>query len=465
MNNSGSSSKVLVTLDGGVLSTPFPHENLQKLIDRAHSVLLGNWIDGWTRPSPSLFPHQWNWDSGFVALGYLHLNPEQAYQEIRSLFRAQWIDGFLPHIVFNNVHINHFPGPDYWRSDTSGRMPPGIYTSGIGQPPVHASILVKAFELDPDRSRAEHFLRDMYPRLCELHDFYYTNRDPDGEGLVSIIHPWESGLDHSNVWRDILEGLTECSPWAEEMQARYDGMSGGGQQEKTRCPYIASYSYLVERLFTRGYHWKTVLQDHPFVVQNVLFNSVLCRAERDLGKIAEILGENPEIHLERSERAGQAINNKLWNAEIGAYCDWNVVQDEPIPRVSVFSFLPLYAGIVPSEKLDVLCSALTVRCLDDFDSPSLAATCGCESCKCWRGPVWVNVCWYIIQGLRAAGKHEEAEALVDFILNLADQSGFFEYFTPDTGEGMGEANFSWSAALVIDLAAERLQFGAQSPLR
>ena len=454
-----SNLQAVVTQDGGVVSTPFSETRLQPLIDRAYSVLLGNWIDGWTRPSPTLFPHQWNWDSGFIALGYLHLEPEQAYREMRSLFRAQWIDGFLPHIVFNNVHINHFPGPDYWRSDTSGRMPPGVYTSGIGQPPVHASILVHALELDPDRERAEGFLREMYPRLVELHDFYYTFRDPDGEGLVSIIHPWESGLDHSEVWTELLEALDGSSPWAEEMQARYDEMNG--HKREARCSYIASYSYLVERLFTRGYHWKTVLNDHPFVVQNVLFNSVLCRAERDLAKIAEVLGENSEIHRERSERTARAMNEKLWNSQLGAYCDWDVVRGKPVPRLSVFSFIPMYAGIVPSDQLKVLCDALTGHCLDDFDAPNVVAACGCEECKCWRGPVWINVCWYIIQGLREAGEHEEAEKLVDFILNLVDKSGFFEYFAPDTGLGQGENNFSWTAALVIDLAAERLKIQGQ----
>jgi hypothetical protein len=39
-------------------------------------------------------------------------------------------------------------------------------------------------------------------------------------------------------------------------------------------------------------------------------------------------------------------------------------------------------------------------------------------------------------------------------LDLVRRGGFFEYFHPDTGEGLGSASFSWTAALVLDFLAE-----------
>jgi len=41
---------------------------------KAISILANNWTGEFTKPAPHLYPHQWNWDSGFVALGYSHFD-------------------------------------------------------------------------------------------------------------------------------------------------------------------------------------------------------------------------------------------------------------------------------------------------------------------------------------------------------------------------------------------------------
>ena len=206
----------------------------------AQEVLRNNCVEGRTRASLHLYPHQWNWDAGFVARGYLHFDPEQAYREIRLLFEGQWSDGFLPHMIFNEQHLDHFPGPDYWKAERSGRVPDGMHTSGISQPPVHASMLVAAPELDPDKDRAHDFLEEMYPRIRSLHDFFFTHRDPAGEGLVTLVHPWESGIDNAPIWDEPLAVIEESSPWAKDMQARYDALAEEGKRPKRS--YIEKYS-------------------------------------------------------------------------------------------------------------------------------------------------------------------------------------------------------------------------------
>jgi hypothetical protein len=40
---------------------------------------------------------------------------------------------------------------------------------------------------------------------------------------------------------------------------------------------------------------------------------------------------------------------------------------------------------------------------------------------------------------------------------MVNRVGFFEYFSPLTGEGLGPDDFSWTAALVVDLASESSQ--------
>ncbi|GAA3304582.1 hypothetical protein GCM10020295_56070 [Streptomyces cinereospinus] len=90
---------------------------------RAARVLAGNWTGTSTVPSRALYPHQWSWDSGFVAIGLRHLSPLRAQTELETLLAAQWGDGRIPHIVFNpSVPLDaYFPSPDFWRSSTAGR--------------------------------------------------------------------------------------------------------------------------------------------------------------------------------------------------------------------------------------------------------------------------------------------------------------------------------------------------------
>ena len=41
------------------------------LVERATAVLKLNDLGGWTKAAPRLYPHQWSWDSAFVAIGHI----------------------------------------------------------------------------------------------------------------------------------------------------------------------------------------------------------------------------------------------------------------------------------------------------------------------------------------------------------------------------------------------------------
>jgi hypothetical protein len=69
----------------------------------------------------------------------------------------------------------------------------------------------------------------------------------------------------------------------------------------------------------------------------------------------------------------------------------------------------------------------------------------------WRGPVWVNLNWLLARGLRAQGL--DAAGLEATTLELVRSSGMREYFDPLSGESRGADDFSWTAALVLDLLA------------
>jgi glycogen debranching enzyme len=88
----------------------------ERLLRQAVTVLIDNWRGHATVPSRGLYPHQWSWDSAFIALGLQHVFPRRAATELLSLFGGQWQDGRVPHIVFNPAVPDeaYFPGPSFW---------------------------------------------------------------------------------------------------------------------------------------------------------------------------------------------------------------------------------------------------------------------------------------------------------------------------------------------------------------
>ncbi|HEY9378072.1 MAG TPA: hypothetical protein VIQ02_13375, partial [Jiangellaceae bacterium] len=92
-----------------------------------------------TRAAPNLYPHQWSWDSAFVAVGLAHVDASRACTELDTLFTGQWRNGMVPHIVFDPAETGYFPGPNRWACREHSQDPPSApLTSGICQPPVHA---------------------------------------------------------------------------------------------------------------------------------------------------------------------------------------------------------------------------------------------------------------------------------------------------------------------------------------
>jgi hypothetical protein len=65
------------------------------------------------------------------------------------------------------------------------------------QPPLHATATLRLYRCAKDTASVRSFLEYAYPRLRAWYEYLYKERDPAGEGLVYIHHPWESGMDNS----------------------------------------------------------------------------------------------------------------------------------------------------------------------------------------------------------------------------------------------------------------------------
>jgi glycogen debranching enzyme len=429
------------------------------LVAQAKQVLEQNRVGRFTKPAPNLYPHQWSWDSAFIAMGYVHYDQARAEDELRALFAAQWSNGLVPHIVFNPAASGYSPNPEMWRTIGNRRVPAGSLTSGIVQPPVHATAVLHVFEHAQDQQRARAFLAELFPKLCAWHDYLFRERDPERSGLVYIRHPWESGMDNSPLWDAILQRI---QPRPEEIPAykRVDTSVVDAADRPTNVEYDR-YMYLVKLFADRDYDEARIFPDCPYLVQDVLFNSLLCQADRDLASIAGLLGKDGAPFAARAETTAQALNRRCWDASQGIYVDYDLVAGAPIPVAVAAGFAPLFAGVPSAEQAQRMYAYLNSPSFYALGEPGYPLPSydrqgpGFSPNRYWRGPVWLNIDWLIWHGLRRYGFAAYAERLEQAMVELVREHGFFEYFNPQTGQGHGTDQFSWTAALLLDVLLAR----------
>lgn len=433
----------------------FATKGFKDYVGAARQVLRANWTGAYTRPSPSLYPHQWNWDSGFIAMGYAHYDQKRARRELASLFAQQWPNGMLPHIVFNPEALGHyFPEPDFWQA------PDGRPTSGITMPPLHATACRHIYAAAEDGDAAGDFLRFMYPKLMALHRYLHRERDPDGSGLVYIRHPWESGLDNSPAWDEPLKRIQVRK---EKLPAyeRKDLEHGVPADQRPSDKDYDRYVHLVNLFRRLDYREEEIRKECPFLIKDVLFNSILCRADRDLLMISDALKQDGSEVKEWVEATSGAISRSLWCPECNQFESFDLVGGRLIHSATAAGFLPLFGSAASSEQAQNLfetldsiafCALHQGNCFtvpnydmtrEDFDSRNY-----------WRGPVWININWMVSKGLKGYGYVEKADAMKRDMIQLPIRFGFHEYFDSRTGKGYGSDSFSWTAALFLDLVHE-----------
>lgn len=422
------------------------------LLSNALRVLEENRIDGSTKPSPELYPHQWNWDSCFIALGLSRCDVDRAQTELLSLLRGQWSNGMIPQIVFNPEAKGYFPGSDTWQSRRSSLAPPGVETSGITQPPVIATSSLAICRRDPDANRAAAFARRMYGPLLAYHQFLYRERNPDRSGLIAVVHPWESGLDNSPPY---LDAGSRVHLTYKPTYTRLDTTHVSGANRPTDKDYDL-FVWLLEQMRAVDYDWSRYLPTAELLVEDVLFNSILCRANADLAELAELAGEDPSQAMEWRSQTAEAIETKLWDETAGLYFSFDRVAGRRLNQETVACLMPIYGLDMTDER-----AARLVEAVEDPERfwPEPGFPCPTTSLRSpwlnpenyWLGPVWINTNWLLIQGLEHHERSEIAGRLRTATLDLIRAEGFREYFNPFSGEGYGTDGFSWSAALTIDM--------------
>jgi glycogen debranching enzyme len=432
--------------------------NTEKL---AIEVLKMNWREGYTIPSARLYPFQWNWDSGFIALGLAYIDPKQAMEEIRFMYKGQWENGMLPHINFHQHNDKYFPGPLEWGTEQATGKDCTIPVSGITQPAVFGFILEKMHHLLQDKvTDWMAFLEEVVPKIIKQHRHFYTCRDPKKEGLVYIEHNWESGTDNSPMWDEIFEKM-DITHARDVSALRQDNKKVGAEERPTDENY-KRYMYIVDLLRTCNYDDQLIAEKCPFLVQDVLFNSILVKSNDSLIRFGNLLGIDVSDIVFWNNKAKAAINSKFWDEETGFYYAYDLRNESRIKIKVSSGFAPLFAGIASSLQAERLVNHLTTSFIkhDDWKlCPSCAANePAFNPLKYWRGPVWININWMLFEALNAYGFTELANRLKRDTMYLMEQHGMYEYFDPRPEQegglakrGIGADYFSWSAALYLDL--------------
>ena len=437
-----------------------PASSRNDLAQRALEVLERNHREQWTCPSGVLYPHQWLWDSCFHAIGLAHDEPERAAQELRALFRGQWSNGMLPHMIFA-AGIRDVGSRRIWQSKRDPRAPRDVETSCITQPPLPS---ITAWLVSRQLGEADRhlLLADLYPRLVEYHEWLYRERDPDRRGLVTLIHPWECGLDTTPPWMRALRKMS--APWwlRFALTLRLGRLVRFFRKDTRLAPAAERASdddglrmlALARRAKRHGFDLHRMPRHRSVLIEDLAFNSILAVSNQALRHIAKELKISIDTELEARFEATEIALEELWDEDSGQYYSRDSVHDRLLKISTVATFLPLWAGTASPARarrvIDLLRESSGYR--PSYPVPSVPIDASqFDEDRYWKGPTWVNTNWMIINGLKVYEQREVADRLTERTLDMVDRAGFHEYFSPLSGAGYGAAEFSWTAALVVDL--------------
>lgn len=414
----------------------------------------GDLLHGGVVPSMSYkwFIGLWAWDSWKQVVGLSHYNPEVAMENVRSIFdyQIQEDDEVRPQdagAIIDCIFYNQ--GPE--RGGDGGN-----WNERNSKPPLAAWAVYNAYEESGDKE----FLEEMYPKLVAYHNWWYTNRDVDGNGIAeygAMVHDAHYETDENGeVVTDengkpvvSAEAVIEAAAWESGMDnaPRFD-ISGNGPEDVGTLVY-------------------EVTDDNGEVVgytinqESVDLNAYLYAEKGFLKSIAEELGmtEDAAKYAEEAAVIKDYINTNMYDEETGFYYDLQINEDGSEKKLLVNrgkgseGWLPLWAKLATEEQAERV-----IENMLDEEKFNLTVPLGVTSKdndmfqadKYWRGPVWMDQALFGVEALQNYGHYEEAKELtLKMFVNaegLLGDGPIRENYNPLTGEGLHTKNFSWSSA-------------------
>ncbi len=382
-------------------------------------------------PATKEYTFQFLWDTAFHSIVLSHFDTNWAKSEIKNFLLAQYPSGFLPHIIFWG-EWDILPHWAYIESALSVRP----RTTALTQPPMLAIAVETIYKKDKDKK----FLQEVLPKLAAYHRWVIEHRDPDGDGLVSIISANESGLDELPVFQYVLG---------------YYGNDPAVLHYVYRKPDLLNqlYRFKNERIFAKDY----------FNCEDLVFNTVSIEARRSLARLFMEIGKPEEAEFFRTgaDTSERRLLEKCWNEKDRIFYSLFSKKEKQAKVKTIASLIPLFLDGLKGEKLEAIVSHLInpKEFWTEYPVPSVAKSEHYYNPNdipphhlklIWRGPTWVNTNWFIVKGLRKHGYDKIADQIVERTLEMINNHGFREYYNPETGAGYRRHNFGWST-LILDL--------------
>ncbi|MEH1123102.1 amylo-alpha-1,6-glucosidase [Micromonospora sp. CPCC 206061] len=192
--------------------------------------------------------------------------------------------------------------------------------------------------------------------------------------------------------------------------------------------------------------------DGDRVIETADLAAFLVLQLRCLADLANELGEPTARWAQTADRIQAAMLGQLWNGE--RFTARGAETGQPRASTSLLDLMPIVLGAdLPGHVADALArrieTHLTAHGLatEPVDSPHYAAD------GYWRGPIWAPSTVLIEDGLRRAGHTDLADEISHRFRTLCEKSGFAENFDAETGAGLRDRAYTWTASSYLILAA------------
>lgn len=334
-----------------------------------------------------------------------------------------------------------------WRLRTKGDPRFSVLT----QQPLTAQTALMLLRSYPE-GRIERAQLLTWAEAAQTHiDWLVANRRLNGRHLFSIIDPIESGEDTLPAWNEIAEE----QGWA--LLPRIARIFF--------LPLTTSFSYIL-----RGWNLKKIYSSRQSVViEPVSMNVLALRELLALEVLWRLLGRKGQAAQDRllANQLDQAIQEQLWNEELGAYFPQARFRDgwRQMPTYSVESLYPLLLPDHPIDRIAKLVDLIEQRFIPGAKYMLPVAPIDPQHPQkvlgrvpiWWPEQVWASTNWFFRDGLayqarrlsesRRGFSAQESEKLSSRIdkdwQELKEKAGYSEFYY-QAGTGGAEKRFFWS---------------------
>lgn len=343
----------------------------------------------------------------------------RAINELHSIFSCQWTNGMLPQIRFVPNQLGYRPNADDWSVPPSASGPTRYRTSGITQPPIVGLCTYELFRklIPQDQQTHRPDFLAFSAALENYHQWLLNERDPWRENLLLCLHPWETGTDNSPAFDPLIESTRDyiqSSNLRVDTFGRADTTHVSGDHRPTDRDYF-SYFGLLALFKKHSYNQREIISDSPFLLQDILFNSIFVTSLYSLARLQDALAQSgpssPSHNLtdlaqqnrNKASAVSGAIRRKLWDPTNGSFYSHDSRSNRLLPTETVSGLMPLLSDIANPQQASILLDRLLDpnRFWTEGPLPSTAASSPAfNPVRYWSGPTWPVTNWLILLALR-----------------------------------------------------------------